>query len=193
MHCILSGACRHLIYINTRRAPARKIFCMVKVSINGFGITRLVAILIVLLFAPLTASATGSAAHTSGHAEHGAGGGHCVDHCLDTGKYPGSPAKAPLHCHLQSPQPQTSGLSRAPVAGDLPLPVLHATSAPARETTTCLPVISARAPIPASSCSATSAASSSPAQRAGLILARHTTAPGFPPGLTYLHLLEEKP
>ncbi len=110
---------------------------------------RLVAILIALLFAPLTAAATGSAAHASGHAEHGAGGGHCADHCLGMWERLGSPAQTPVHCHLQSPQPQSSGLNRAPVTGDLPLPVLHATSAPARETAARLPVTAAHAPIPA--------------------------------------------
>lgn len=120
---------------------------MTKVSMRGFGVTRLVMILIVLLFAPLTASATDSPAHSSGHSEHGAVSDRCTDHCLDIEVQPGSPAKTPLHCHLKSPQPQQGSLNQAPVKGDLPLLTLHAISTPARETATCVPGTSVRVPI----------------------------------------------
>ena len=120
---------------------------MGKNSIKGSSIARWVAITAILLFAPLTAPAADSAAHALVHAEHGSVGHDRTDHVPGLAEHHGSPLDAPLHCHLKSPQPQASGLSRVPVADDLPLLTLKLTSAPVRETETCMPAVLAKIPI----------------------------------------------
>ena len=147
MRFILSGACRHLIYINTRRVSARKMLYMSKVSLRGSSVMRLVAILVVLLFAPLTASATGSGTQAPDHAEHGVVSDHCADHCLGMGKHSGYPSEAPLHCHLQPTHPQAIGLATTAVDGDLPLLASGDISAPAPQAGARLPVAATHVPI----------------------------------------------
>ncbi len=120
---------------------------MGKNDIKGSSIARWVAIAALLLLAPLTASVADSAAHAVAQPEHGSLGHDRADHVPDLAGRHSSPLEVPLHCHLKSPQPQASGLSQALVADDLPLLTLKLTSAPARETDTCMPAVLAKTPI----------------------------------------------
>lgn len=114
---------------------------MSKVSLNGFSIARLAAILAVLLFAPFTASATDAARHTPVQSEQvGTGVYHAENGVVAT------PAETPPHCHLTSAQPQASGWSQAPVGSDQPLPALSLRFASAKKTGLHLPAVSDWAP-----------------------------------------------
>jgi hypothetical protein len=123
---------------------------MNKVGITGSSIARWVAILAVLLLAPLTVSAANFAAHAWDHSVHGTAGDYRASLASGTAEHPGSPAEAPLHCHLMSHPAQASGLIPKPVESNPPLLALNPVSAPAREADTRLPVVPTQPPIAAS-------------------------------------------
>ena len=94
---------------------------MEKTGKRNFAIAQLLSMAVMLLLIPFSTLAAGTGLSLQTPSLHEVLADHHTNILPDTSEVHGTPAEAPLHCHLRKPHPQESGPAQVMVKDDLPL------------------------------------------------------------------------